>query len=70
MSINEINTMKNELNALREKADNLEAMITKIEKTAEPVFERVRDGDEYWCIGRTDDGRFTPFIEKDRDDFF
>lgn len=42
MNMNEINVMKNELNALKEKAENLEAMITEAEKKAFPSFCRVK----------------------------
>ncbi len=50
MNMNEINAMKNELNALKEKAENLEAMITEAEKKAFPSFCRVKKGSKYTTI--------------------
>lgn len=40
MNIYDINMMEKELNALKEKANNLEAMITAAKKEALPVFNR------------------------------
>lgn len=50
MNMNEINAMKTELNALKEKADNLEAMIAEAEKAAEPAFGRVENRGVYYTL--------------------
>lgn len=64
MNTNEINAMKNELNALKEKAKNLEMMITKAEKTAEPVFNRLEKGEVYYTI-LTTTGGLTVYPKRD-----
>ena len=56
MNINDINAMKKELNELKEKANNLETMITEAEKTAEPVFNRIEKGEVYYTILTTTGG--------------
>lgn len=67
MNINDINAMKKELDELKKKTQNLEAMITEAEKEVKPVFKRVNINESYYYV-TTRTGEFQ--TEKEAEKFW